>query len=131
MYEFPSSPRTFADFRTFSISQGPSVAIPKVLARAGITKDDVDLWEVNEAFASMYSYMIDVFGLPLDRTNVNGGAIALGHPLGVSTRSLLCTRYVTLSENTDFILFLRISSVPELDKSLPVFTSFAEGVGRC
>lgn len=62
--------------------QGPSVAIPKVLARAGISKDDVDLWEVNEAFASMYSYMIDHFGLPLDRTNVNGGAIALGHPLG-------------------------------------------------
>ena len=71
------------------ISQGPSVAIPKVLARAGITKDDVDLWEVNEAFASMYSYMIDVFGLPLDRTNVNGGAIALGHPLGVSPSCLL------------------------------------------
>ncbi|GAA5934183.1 thiolase family protein [Sporobolomyces koalae] len=61
---------------------GPSVAIPKVLARAGITQDDVDLWEVNEAFASMYAYMIDVFGLPLDKTNVNGGAIALGHPLG-------------------------------------------------
>lgn len=61
---------------------GPSVAIPKVLARAGISQDDVDLWEVNEAFASMYAYMIDIFGLPLDKTNVNGGAIALGHPLG-------------------------------------------------
>ncbi|GAA5842306.1 hypothetical protein JCM11251_003979 [Rhodosporidiobolus azoricus] len=61
---------------------GPAYAIPKVLERTGITKDDVDLWEVNEAFASMYSYMIDHFGLPLDRTNVNGGAIALGHPLG-------------------------------------------------
>ncbi|GAA5910591.1 hypothetical protein JCM6882_001033 [Rhodosporidiobolus microsporus] len=61
---------------------GPAYAIPKVLERTGITKDDVDLWEVNEAFASMYSYMIDHFGLPLDKTNVNGGAIALGHPLG-------------------------------------------------
>ncbi|BGP54159.1 hypothetical protein JCM8202v2_001736 [Rhodotorula sphaerocarpa] len=61
---------------------GPAFAIPKVLERCQISKDDVDLFEVNEAFASMYSYMIDIYGLPLDRTNVNGGAIALGHPLG-------------------------------------------------
>ncbi|GAA6005306.1 hypothetical protein JCM11491_002652 [Sporobolomyces phaffii] len=70
---------------------GPSVAIPKVLERAGISKDDVDLWEVNEAFASMYSYMIDHFGLPLDRTNVNGGAIALGHPLGCTGARQIAT----------------------------------------
>ncbi|GAA6002285.1 uncharacterized protein JCM10292_006582 [Rhodotorula paludigena] len=61
---------------------GPAFAIPKVLERCGITKEDVDLFEVNEAFASMLSYCIDIFGLPHDRTNVNGGAIALGHPLG-------------------------------------------------
>ncbi|GAA5967679.1 hypothetical protein JCM8115_006897 [Rhodotorula mucilaginosa] len=61
---------------------GPAFAIPKVLERCNISKEDVDLFEVNEAFASMYSYMIDIYGLPLDRTNVNGGAIALGHPLG-------------------------------------------------
>ncbi|KAL8276939.1 hypothetical protein RQP46_010667 [Phenoliferia psychrophenolica] len=61
---------------------GPSVAIPKALARAGISRDDVDLWEINEAFASMFGYLIDQFGLPLEKTNVNGGAIALGHPLG-------------------------------------------------
>ena len=64
--------------------QGPAFAIPKVLERCNISKEDVDLFEVNEAFASMYSYMIDIYGLPLDRTNVNGGAIALGHPLGCS-----------------------------------------------
>ncbi|GAA6031753.1 hypothetical protein JCM8097_001971 [Rhodosporidiobolus ruineniae] len=61
---------------------GPAYAIPKALARAGITMEDVDLFEVNEAFASMFAYLVDQFGLPLDKTNVNGGAIALGHPLG-------------------------------------------------
>ncbi|GAA5918992.1 hypothetical protein JCM1841_002678 [Sporobolomyces salmonicolor] len=70
---------------------GPSVAIPKVLARAGITQDDVDLWEVNEAFASMFAYMVDVFGLPLDKVNVNGGAIALGHPLGCTGTRQIAT----------------------------------------
>lgn len=57
---------------------GPSVAIPKVLTRAGISKSDVDLWEVNEAFSSMFGYMIDTYGLPHDKVNVNGGAVALG-----------------------------------------------------
>ncbi|KAM0753906.1 thiolase [Meredithblackwellia eburnea MCA 4105] len=61
---------------------GPSVAIPKALARAGISQDDVDLFEVNEAFASMLGYLVDTFGLPHEKVNVNGGAIALGHPLG-------------------------------------------------
>ncbi|GAA5969861.1 hypothetical protein JCM11641_008065 [Rhodosporidiobolus odoratus] len=70
---------------------GPAYAIPKALDRAGISKDDVDLWEVNEAFASMYSYMIDHFGLPLEKTNVNGGAIALGHPLGCTGARQIAT----------------------------------------
>lgn len=61
---------------------GPAVAIPKALSKAGITKEDVDLWEVNEAFASMLGYLVDTFGLPHDRVNIHGGAIALGHPLG-------------------------------------------------
>lgn len=63
---------------------GPSFAIPRLLAVAGLSKSDVDLWEVNEAFASMYTYMIDIYQLPEDRTNVHGGAIALGHPLGAT-----------------------------------------------
>ncbi|GAA5872306.1 hypothetical protein JCM8547_004807 [Rhodosporidiobolus lusitaniae] len=61
---------------------GPAFAIPKALERAGISREDVDLWEVNEAFASMLAYLVDQFGLPHDKLNVNGGAIALGHPLG-------------------------------------------------
>lgn len=51
-------------------SQGPAYAIPKALKRAGIEMEDVDLFEVNEAFASMFGYLIDQFGLPHDRTNV-------------------------------------------------------------
>ncbi|KAI5476299.1 ABC transporter [Pseudohyphozyma bogoriensis] len=61
---------------------GPAYAIPKALARAGITREDVDLFEINEAFASMLAYLVDQDGLPHEKVNVNGGAIALGHPLG-------------------------------------------------
>lgn len=70
---------------------GPTVAIPKVLERCGISKDDVDLWEVNEAFASMLAYCIDTFGLPHDKVNVKGGAIALGHPLGCTGARQIAT----------------------------------------
>lgn len=52
---------------------------------------DVDLFEVNEAFASMFGYLVDTFGLPHDRTNVNGGAIALGHPLGCTGARVVAT----------------------------------------
>lgn len=61
---------------------GPSYAIPMVLKRVGITKDEVDLFEVNEAFASMMVYCIEKLQLDKSKVNVNGGAIALGHPLG-------------------------------------------------
>ncbi|GHJ87650.1 hypothetical protein NliqN6_4052 [Naganishia liquefaciens] len=61
---------------------GPVYAIPKVLQRAGITKDEVDLIELNEAFGSMYAYCVETLGLDNEKVNVNGGAIALGHPLG-------------------------------------------------
>ncbi|KZT30715.1 thiolase [Neolentinus lepideus HHB14362 ss-1] len=60
---------------------GPTYAIPMVLERAGITKEDVDLYEINEAFASMYVYCVRNLGLDIEKVNVNGGAIALGHPL--------------------------------------------------
>lgn len=60
---------------------GPSIAIPRVLEMAGITVQDVDLFEINEAFASMMVYCIKTLGLDKEKVNVNGGAIALGHPL--------------------------------------------------
>lgn len=63
---------------------GPVFAIPKLLDRAGLTVDDIGLWEINEAFASQTLYCRDHLGIDPDRLNVNGGAIALGHPFGMS-----------------------------------------------
>ncbi|KAK9896133.1 thiolase [Cystobasidium minutum MCA 4210] len=63
---------------------GPAFAIPKVLEKVGLTKEQVDLWEINEAFATMYVYCVEKLGLDPEKVNVNGGAIALGHPLGAT-----------------------------------------------
>ncbi|MDH5708091.1 MAG: acetyl-CoA C-acyltransferase [Hylemonella sp.] len=67
---------------------GPVFAVPKVLKRLGLTVNDIDLWELNEAFAVQVLYCRDKLGIPADRLNVNGGAIALGHPYGVSGQRL-------------------------------------------
>ena len=67
---------------------GPVFAIPKVLSRLGLTVNDIDLWELNEAFAVQVIYCRDKLGIPNDRLNVNGGAIAVGHPYGVSGQRL-------------------------------------------
>ena len=67
---------------------GPVFAIPKVLKRLGLTIDDIDLWELNEAFAVQVLYCRDKLGIPVDRLNVNGGAIAVGHPYGLSGQRL-------------------------------------------
>jgi acetyl-CoA C-acetyltransferase len=63
---------------------GPVFAIPKLLNRTGLSVDDIGLWELNEAFAVQVLYCADRLGIPMDRLNVNGGAIAVGHPYGVS-----------------------------------------------
>ena len=67
---------------------GPVFAVPKVLKKLGLTVNDIDLWELNEAFAVQVLYCRDRLGIPADRLNVNGGAIALGHPYGVSGQRL-------------------------------------------
>jgi acetyl-CoA acyltransferase len=67
---------------------GPSVAIPKVLDRAGLKLDDIELFEINEAFASQFLYCAKVLNINLEKVNVNGGAIALGHPLGCTGAKL-------------------------------------------
>ena len=67
---------------------GPVFAVPKVLKKLGLTVQDIDLWELNEAFAVQVLYCRDKLGIPADRLNVNGGAIALGHPYGVSGQRL-------------------------------------------
>jgi acetyl-CoA acyltransferase len=63
---------------------GPTAAVPKLLEKAGLKLDDVDLVEINEAFASQSVYCVNELGLDPDKTNVNGGAIATGHPLGAT-----------------------------------------------
>lgn len=63
-------------------SIGPAYAIPKVLQKAGLSKDDVDIYEINEAFASQAIMSIEHIGLDYAKVNPNGGAIAMGHPLG-------------------------------------------------
>lgn len=68
---------------------GPVLAVPKLLKRAGLTVDDIDLWELNEAFAVQVLYCAEQLGIPHDRLNVDGGAIAVGHPYGVSGTRLV------------------------------------------
>ena len=67
---------------------GPVFAVPKVLNRLGLKMDDIDLWELNEAFAVQVLYSADKLGIPYERLNVNGGAIAIGHPYGMSGQRL-------------------------------------------
>jgi acetyl-CoA C-acetyltransferase len=63
---------------------GPVFAVPKLLQRTGMKMDDIDLWELNEAFASQVLYCRDRLGIPQDKLNVNGGSISIGHPFGMS-----------------------------------------------
>ncbi len=67
---------------------GPVYAVPKVLKRLGLAVEDIDLWELNEAFAVQVLYCADTLGIPMERLNVNGGAIAVGHPYGMSGQRL-------------------------------------------
>jgi acetyl-CoA C-acetyltransferase len=68
---------------------GPVFAVPKVLKRLGLKVEDIDLWELNEAFAVQVLYSADHIGIPMERLNVDGGAIAIGHPYGMSGQRLV------------------------------------------
>lgn len=70
---------------------GPAVAIPAVLEKTGMKVSDIDIFEINEAFASQSLYSIRKVGIPMEKCNPNGGAIALGHPLGCTGARLICT----------------------------------------
>ena len=70
---------------------GPVFAVPKLLKRHGLKVDDIDVWELNEAFASQVLYCKDKLGLPMDRLNPNGGSIAIGHPFGMTGSRLVGT----------------------------------------
>jgi len=70
---------------------GPAFAIPEVLKKAGLTKEDIDVFEVNEAFASQASFCCAKLGLDMTKVNPNGGAIAFGHPLGATGARQIAT----------------------------------------
>jgi acetyl-CoA C-acetyltransferase len=73
---------------------GPVFAVPKLLSRHGLSVQDIDLWELNEAFASQCLYSRDKLGIDPEKYNVNGGSIAIGHPFGMTgTR---CTGHVLM-----------------------------------
>jgi acetyl-CoA C-acetyltransferase len=71
------------------LARTPAAAAKKALDKAGLTADDVDLWEINEAFASVAVNSVRVLGIDEDKVNVNGGAVALGHPIGASGARIL------------------------------------------
>jgi acetyl-CoA C-acetyltransferase len=71
------------------LARTPAAAAEKALEKAGLTTDDIDVWEINEAFASVTLNSIRVLGIDEDKVNVNGGAVALGHPIGVSGARIL------------------------------------------
>jgi len=75
---------------------GPAVAIPSVLKKTGLTVNDIDIFEVNEAFASQAIYSLKKVGIPFEKANPKGGAIALGHPLGCTGARMLCTLFTEL-----------------------------------
>jgi acetyl-CoA acetyltransferase len=70
---------------------GPAPAIRDVLSKAGVSLDDIDLFEINEAFSAQYLAVEKDLGLQRERVNVNGGAIAIGHPLGATGTRLVLT----------------------------------------
>jgi acetyl-CoA acyltransferase len=77
---------------------GPIYAVPKLLGRMGLGVADIDVWELNEAFASQVVYCRDRLGIPMDRLNVNGGSISIGHPFGMTGSRLVGTLASALRE---------------------------------
>lgn len=75
---------------------GPAFAIPAALEKAGAKMDQIDIFEVNEAFASQATYSVNKLNIPREKLNPRGGAIALGHPLGCTGARMICTLFSEL-----------------------------------
>ncbi|KAL5535556.1 hypothetical protein ACEPAF_3650 [Sanghuangporus sanghuang] len=82
----------------------PIPAINKILEQSGLRKEDVDTWEINEAFASQFAYCVEQLGIPIEKINVNGGAIALTHPLGMTGTRQIVTGLAQLRRQNGQIL---------------------------
>lgn len=80
---------------------GPAVAIPAALKKTGLSVKDIDVWEVNEAFASQASYSVNHLGIPKEKLNRRGGAIALGHPLGMTGARMVSTLFSELDRTNE------------------------------
>ena len=85
--EFVAHAQSANDFAYLATT--PASAAKKALVKAGLSADDIDLWEINEAFASVTLNSIRLLGIDEDKVNVNGGAVALGHPIGASGARLI------------------------------------------
>ena len=75
---------------------GPAYAIPEALSKCGLGMNDIDIFEINEAFASQATYCVEKLGVPKEKLNPRGGAIALGHPLGMTGSRMICTLFSEL-----------------------------------
>jgi acetyl-CoA acyltransferase 1 len=80
---------------------GPAVAIPKALANCGLSVNDIDCWEINEAFASQATYSVEKLNIPREKLNRRGGAIALGHPLGMTGARMVSTLFHELERTNE------------------------------
>jgi len=83
---------------------GPIEAIPKLMQKTGLTKDDIDVFEINEAFASQFAYCVELLDIPMEKINPNGGAIALSHPLGMTGVRQVVTGLAELRRQNKSIL---------------------------
>ena len=75
---------------------GPAFAVPAALEKCGLAIKDIDIFEINEAFASQATYSVKKLGVPKEKLNPRGGAIALGHPLGMTGSRMICTLFSEL-----------------------------------
>ena len=80
---------------------GPALAIPAALKKCGLTVEDIDCFEVNEAFASQATYCVDTLKIPRSKLNRRGGAIAFGHPLGMTGARMVCTLFSELERTKE------------------------------
>lgn len=101
---------------------GPAVAIPAVLKKAGLRKEEVDFYEINEAFASQAVMSVKTIGIPFEKVNINGGAIAIGHPLGATGARQVATGYA-LARQTGGKVFVTSMCIGSGMGMAAVFTS--------
>lgn len=80
---------------------GPAFAIPAALKKCGMSVKDIDCWEINEAFASQATYCVEKLEIPRSKLNRRGGAIALGHPLGMTGARMICTLFAELERTNE------------------------------